>query len=224
MIEDRKSSRKPLLAARIHGELRYGASVRPALLLNESSDGFGVLVGGLPAVSANQKVQLRTDCGWFQCRVIHVAQVAPSRIFPDADLEYEPVPVGDPMVGMKKDILKHDDTLIRKELFQGDGTIVRNDLYQGDIAVIPTDANGREVSEEGVDDAFAMQDDGAKYITSADIKAFTADKEGPWFRVGILRLKSIAQPPLLACSPAGTMGGIRSAQWIASVLASLIHH
>ena len=38
------------------------------MLLDESSGGFSVLVGGLPSISTNQRAQLRSDRGWFDCR------------------------------------------------------------------------------------------------------------------------------------------------------------
>jgi len=87
MVEQRKSSRCPVLASRMRCELRLSSLVLPAMLLNESSGGYSVLVRGLPSVSANQKAQLRNDRGWFDCRIIYAREVEPTKAIPVMEVE-----------------------------------------------------------------------------------------------------------------------------------------
>jgi hypothetical protein len=48
------------------------------MLLNESSSGFGVLVGGLPSISANQRAKLHNDRGCYDCRIVYAREVVPT--------------------------------------------------------------------------------------------------------------------------------------------------
>lgn len=60
------------------------------MLLDESNGGFGVLVGELPNISNNQKAQLHTEGGWFDCRIVHATEtVATKAIFTSADQSEE---------------------------------------------------------------------------------------------------------------------------------------
>jgi hypothetical protein len=47
------------------------------MLLNESQKGFGVLVGGMPSISANQRARLRNYRGLFECQIVYVMEVLP---------------------------------------------------------------------------------------------------------------------------------------------------
>ena len=38
-----------------------------------------MLVNGLPSISANQRVQLRTDRDWFNCCIVYVTEVVPPK-------------------------------------------------------------------------------------------------------------------------------------------------
>jgi hypothetical protein len=164
MRNQRKSSRCTIPASRLSCELRLGSVVLPAMLLNESNSGFGVLVGGLPSISANQRAQLRNDRGWFDCRIVHVMEVVPAKAIRDS-------------AGLDEDL---------EEPVDGDGT--------------------------------------AKPITAADIKEFTADADGPWFRLGIRCLGRIAPPSAPATSLPVKIGGLHPMQWVKSVVASVFDH
>jgi hypothetical protein len=59
-------------------ELRIGADVLPATLLDESAGGFGVLVERLAGLEVNQTAELRTDTGWSLVRVVHLSEANPS--------------------------------------------------------------------------------------------------------------------------------------------------
>lgn len=78
MPEKRKSSRCALPTSLSRCELKLGSVVLPAMLLNKSSGGFGVLVSGLPSISARQRAQLHNDHGWFDCRIIYAKEVVPT--------------------------------------------------------------------------------------------------------------------------------------------------
>lgn len=93
MPNQRKSSRHPVLASRSRCELRLGSLLVPAMLVDESTDGCGVLVGGLPRISANQRAQFRNDRGWYDCRIIHAMEVASTQaisesVVPCAEIQY----------------------------------------------------------------------------------------------------------------------------------------
>jgi hypothetical protein len=77
MPNDRKSSRLPTSTERVPCELMLGSVVLPAMLLNESQKGFGVLVGGIPSISNNQRAHLHNYRGWFDCQIVYVLEVLP---------------------------------------------------------------------------------------------------------------------------------------------------
>jgi hypothetical protein len=58
-------------------ELILGSIVLPAILLNESTKGFGVLASGMPHVACGQKAQLHNYDGWFDCQIVYAAEVLP---------------------------------------------------------------------------------------------------------------------------------------------------
>jgi hypothetical protein len=76
----RKSPRIPVASPRPICQLKLGSAVLPAMLLDESKGGFAVLVGESPGISANQRAQLCTNRGWFNCRIVHVKKVVPTQI------------------------------------------------------------------------------------------------------------------------------------------------
>jgi hypothetical protein len=126
------------------------------MLLNESHDGFGVLVAGLPSVPTNQKIQFHTNRGWFECRIVHAEEV------------------------------------------------------------VPTKAIGEPSAEEQQ----SAEDDELAKISAADIRAFTADSEGPWYRLGIRCLRQIAPPAEPAASPPLAGRILNPAQWLKSITAA----
>ena len=198
-------------------ELRLGSVVLPAMLLDESSGGFGVLVGGLPSISANQRAQLRNDRGWFDCRIIYAREVVPTKAVPVMEV----VPTkAVPVMEVVPTKAVRNSAGLEKELFERDGTIIKKELFKGDITIITTDCNG---CEEPVEDDGATKHitaDGAmEYITTADIKEFTAGMEGPWFQLGIRCLGRIAPPSEPATSLPVESGGVNPMQWIKSMLA-----
>jgi hypothetical protein len=77
MLEQRKSPRSPTDAPRPLCELRIGTTAWTASLVDESDDGFGILVRDVPNLRRGQKAQLRTGAGWFAVRVAHIARIAP---------------------------------------------------------------------------------------------------------------------------------------------------
>jgi hypothetical protein len=75
--DQRKSSRQAVPSSRQPCELKIGANVISAVLVNESQGGFGVLVSSLEGVKIGKKVQLRIDAGWFTVRVVYINKAAP---------------------------------------------------------------------------------------------------------------------------------------------------
>lgn len=78
MREYRKSNRRPTSTATLHCELMLESLVLPALLLNESKKGFGVLVSGMPRIAPNQRAQLHNYRGWFDCQIVYAMEVVPA--------------------------------------------------------------------------------------------------------------------------------------------------
>jgi hypothetical protein len=75
--DQRKSSRQPVPSSRQPCELKVGANVISAVLVNESQGGFGVLVSSLEGVKIGKKAQLRIDAGWFTVRIVYINKAAP---------------------------------------------------------------------------------------------------------------------------------------------------
>jgi hypothetical protein len=47
-------------------------------LLDESIGGFSVLVGSQESIATGEKIQIRTDGGWFDARIVHVGEIMPT--------------------------------------------------------------------------------------------------------------------------------------------------
>jgi hypothetical protein len=77
MRDYRKSDRLAPSTSAMHCELIFGSVVLPALLLNESAKGFGVLASGMPHITASQTAQLHTYRGWFDCQIVYAMEVMP---------------------------------------------------------------------------------------------------------------------------------------------------
>jgi len=77
LCNQRNSFRCPVTESRRRCELRIGAELLPARLVDESAGGFAVLVDRRPDLEIGQTVQLRTDSGWFDVQVRSAAE-APS--------------------------------------------------------------------------------------------------------------------------------------------------
>lgn len=75
--DHRESFRCTVADSRQRCELRVGADVLSATLLDESVGGFAVLVDRLAGLDAGQTAELCTDAGTFVVRVMHVAEVEP---------------------------------------------------------------------------------------------------------------------------------------------------
>ena len=75
--DDRKSCRNPVPEARQPCELNVGDSIMPALLIDESRDGFAVMIDRLEGVKSGKRAKLRTDAGWVKVRIIYITKVAP---------------------------------------------------------------------------------------------------------------------------------------------------
>jgi hypothetical protein len=76
--DDRKSCRIRVSEDRRSCDLKFGAVVLPALLMDESRGGFAVLVDRLDGLKAGKKANLRTDAGWFKVRVIYIQEAVRS--------------------------------------------------------------------------------------------------------------------------------------------------
>jgi hypothetical protein len=74
--DKRRSSRRTIPKARQSCELKVGARVLSALLVNESHGGFAVLIDRLCWLEVGKKVEVHTDMGWFMARIIYINKVA----------------------------------------------------------------------------------------------------------------------------------------------------
>ncbi len=77
--DERRSCRCTVPQARQPCELEVGTNVLSASLLNESKDGFAILVDRVGWLKAGKKVVLRTDAGAFMVRIVYIKEVAPPR-------------------------------------------------------------------------------------------------------------------------------------------------
>jgi hypothetical protein len=78
-INDRKSCRRKVPQARQSCELKIGANVLSASLVDESNDGFSVLIDRLDGLKVGKKVELHVDAGSFVVRIVYINKVAPPR-------------------------------------------------------------------------------------------------------------------------------------------------
>jgi hypothetical protein len=76
---ERKACRQKLPPQRRRCQLKLGANVLPALILDISERGFGLLINGQHDLAVGQKVHLHTERGWFMIRLVHVAEVVPPK-------------------------------------------------------------------------------------------------------------------------------------------------
>jgi hypothetical protein len=74
--DERKSVRSQVPEARRSCELKIGADVLPALLVDESRGGFAVLIDHLDGLKSGKKAKLHTDMGWFQVRIVYIRKTA----------------------------------------------------------------------------------------------------------------------------------------------------
>jgi hypothetical protein len=80
--EDRKSNRWKVPKDRQSCELKIGSKVFSASLVNESTEGFALLVDGLNNLKIGQKVEIHTYQGWCTVRIVHLNEVAPPKDVP----------------------------------------------------------------------------------------------------------------------------------------------
>ena len=74
---DRKSSRNPVPDVRQLCDLKVGAKLLPAILVDESKGGFAITIDCLDGLKAGKRGKLRTDAGWFNVRIVYVTKVSP---------------------------------------------------------------------------------------------------------------------------------------------------
>ena len=60
-------------------ELKVGANVLSASVVNESKTGFSVLIDRLDGLKAGKKVKLHTNMGWFTVQIVYINKVTPPR-------------------------------------------------------------------------------------------------------------------------------------------------
>jgi hypothetical protein len=77
--EDRKYPRFKVPKERQHCELKVGPNVYSASLLDESKDGFGLLVDCPMELKVNQKAEIHTYQGWFKVRIVHLNPTSPPK-------------------------------------------------------------------------------------------------------------------------------------------------
>jgi hypothetical protein len=78
MREHHRSSPRTTSTSGLRCELILGSTVLPALLLNESEKGFGVLVSGTSYISAHRKAQLVNGQRLFDCEIVYAMEVVPA--------------------------------------------------------------------------------------------------------------------------------------------------
>jgi len=84
--DERRSCRCMVPQARQSCELKVGANVLSASLVNESAGGFAVLTDRLDGLKVGKKVELHTNMGWFTVRIVYINKVArPENAAPECD-------------------------------------------------------------------------------------------------------------------------------------------
>ena len=84
--DDRRSCRCMVPQARQSCELKVGANVLPASLIDESEGGFAVLIDCLDGLKSGKKVKLHTNMVWFTVRIVYVNKAAgPAHADPKCD-------------------------------------------------------------------------------------------------------------------------------------------
>ncbi len=77
--DERKSCRGTVPQARQACELKVGTNLLSASLVNESKDGFSVLLDRLDGLKVGKKVELHTNIGWFVVRIVYISKVTPPK-------------------------------------------------------------------------------------------------------------------------------------------------
>jgi hypothetical protein len=73
--DDRRSSRFKVPQARRSCELKVGDNLLSALLVNESKDGFAVLVDRVDSLKARKTVELHTVRGSFLVWIVYIKDI-----------------------------------------------------------------------------------------------------------------------------------------------------
>ena len=95
MRDQRRSKRCRATDLRPGCELKIGSIVFPATILDRSESGFAVLVGGLQKPAVKRRVQLHTEKGWFDCRIVRVKEVVPMTEIGDSPATKQALTDGD---------------------------------------------------------------------------------------------------------------------------------
>lgn len=83
---NRKSCRIAVPDARQSCELKVGAHLLSALLVDESKGGFSIMVDCLEGIKSGKRANLHTDMGWFKVRIVYIKKVArPAHADPKCD-------------------------------------------------------------------------------------------------------------------------------------------
>ncbi len=215
MEHQRKVSRRPVLVSRKHCELRIGSFVLPGLLLNESDSGASVLVAGLPST---KRALLHNHSGWFDCRVVYCMEVEPTKVTPcvkDASIL-----AAHKMKTIENKFDEHGVSHTSMELFDCDDPMVQHPLSDRNIAGLePYRGDPWRDNHRG---AAKREKNAAKYVAGDDIKKFVADKDGPWYRLGIHYRRKIAQASDPVTSLPIASGGANPMQWIKNMLSTAL--
>jgi hypothetical protein len=82
--EGRRSTRWKVPLERQSCEVKIGGNVYSGALLDESRDGFALVVDNLNDLKVGQKVEVHTYQGWFKVRIVHLNPVAKPKDAPIA--------------------------------------------------------------------------------------------------------------------------------------------
>jgi hypothetical protein len=77
---DRKSDRQKVPPHRQSCQLKLGDELLPALMLDTSEGGFGLLISGRHDLKLGQKAPLHTDRGWFTIRIVRIAEAVRPKV------------------------------------------------------------------------------------------------------------------------------------------------
>ena len=109
----RGSFRCPVAESRQHCVLHVGGELHPGRLLDESAGGFAVLLDKQPNVEVAQTALLQTDSGYFQVRVMYMAE-APTPLgsrLPESDVPTQWFRLG---LGRLGDALPEQEPMVSK--------------------------------------------------------------------------------------------------------------
>jgi hypothetical protein len=74
--DDRRSSRIPVPQDRQACNLKIGANILPALLVDKSTHGFAVVVDRLDDMKQGKKIELLADTGHYKVRIVYINHAA----------------------------------------------------------------------------------------------------------------------------------------------------